>query len=90
MVKTHEKPIFIKEVKRDMYQMVINGKPADAKSGEMMTVYNPATGKPIAEVPKADREDVDIAVEAARTAFDHGKWKRYPVGKRARNQAMNH
>jgi aldehyde dehydrogenase (NAD+) len=84
MVKTHEKPIFIKEVKRDMYQMVINGKPADAKSGEMMTVYNPATGKPIAEVPKADREDVDIAVEAARTAFDHGKWKRYPVGKRAR------
>ena len=62
MVKTHEKPIFIKEVKRDMYQMVINGKPADAKSGEMMTVYNPATGKPIAEVPKADREDVLIMI----------------------------
>ena len=84
MVKTQEQPIFVKELKRDMYQMVINGKPVHAKSGEMMTVYNPATGKAIAEVPKADREDVDTAVDAARASFDHGKWKRYPVGKRAR------
>lgn len=84
MVKTTEQPIFAKELKRETYQMVINGKPTQAKSGEMATVYNPATGEVIAEVPKANLEDVDLAVEAAREAFDNGKWKRYPVGKRAR------
>ncbi|WP_461176674.1 aldehyde dehydrogenase family protein [Virgibacillus ainsalahensis] len=83
MLKTEEKSIPT-EVKRDAYKMVINGKLADAESGEVIKTYNPATGEVIAEVPKAGLKDVDIAVEAARNAFDFGKWKKYPVGKRAR------
>lgn len=30
----------------------------------------------IARVAEGDKADVDLAVEAAREAFDHGKWPR--------------
>jgi aldehyde dehydrogenase (NAD+) len=81
---TQEKNVFPKEMKRDRYQMVIGGQMTDALSGETFKVYNPATGAVLAEVPNAGKEDVDRAVKAAREAFDNGKWRRYPVGKRAR------
>lgn len=81
MLQTEER--FSKEMIRESYKMVINGNPVDAKSGEVIKVYNPATGEQIAEVPKADNEDVDLAVQAARDSFENGKWKRWPVGKRA-------
>ncbi|TLS38099.1 aldehyde dehydrogenase family protein [Pseudalkalibacillus caeni] len=72
------------EMKRDRYSMIINGEQVESASGETFTTYNPATGEAIAEVAKGGKEDVDRAVEAARNAFDNGKWKRYPVGKRSR------
>lgn len=30
----------------------------------------------ITTVAEGDKEDVDLAVDAAREAFDHGKWPR--------------
>lgn len=72
------------QMKRETYQLFINGEAVEAASGETFTTYNPATGEAIAEIAKAGKEDVDKAVAAAREAFEHGKWKRYPVGKRAR------
>ncbi|HET7628877.1 MAG TPA: aldehyde dehydrogenase family protein, partial [Bacillales bacterium] len=72
------------EMKRDTYKLFINGESVDAASGETFTTYNPATGETLAEVAKAGKEDVDRAVAAARDAFENGKWKKYPVGKRAR------
>ncbi|HEU5138799.1 MAG TPA: aldehyde dehydrogenase family protein [Bacillales bacterium] len=72
------------EMKRDIYKLYINGEAIEAASGETFTTYNPANGEAIAEIAKAGKEDVDKAVAAARNAFDNGKWKRYPVGKRAR------
>ena len=81
---TKEKKSFTTETKRGVYQMIVNGEPVNAESGKVFNVYNPATGEAIAEVPKAGTEDVDLAVKAARNAFESGKWKRYPVGKRAR------
>lgn len=32
----------------------------------------------ITRVAEGDKEDVDLAVKAARTAFDHGPWPRMP------------
>lgn len=81
---TKEKLVFPKEVKRSKYQMVFNGEKTEALSGETIKVFNPATGEEIAEVPKASIEDVDRAVEAARNAFDYGKWRNYPVSRRSR------
>lgn len=71
-------------LKRDYYQLIINGEKVDGVKNERFTTYNPATGEPIAEVAKASKEDVEKAIEAARNAFDHGKWRKYPVNKRAR------
>lgn len=71
-------------MKRDMYHMIINGKAVESKRGETFATYNPASGKKIADIPKASREDVDDAVQAARQAFENGKWRRYSVAKRAR------
>jgi phenylacetaldehyde dehydrogenase len=55
-------------------KMLIDGKMAGAASGKTFPVYNPATGTLIANVPEADSADVDIAVAAARRAFDSGRW----------------
>jgi betaine-aldehyde dehydrogenase len=41
-----------------------------------MEIENPATGEKIASVVNGSREDVDRAVQAARTAFYDGRWSR--------------
>ncbi len=84
MSTTKEQQQTAVEMKRDAYKMIINGEQVDSVSGETFTTYNPATGETLAQVAKAGTEDVDKAVEAARNAFEKGKWPKYPVGKRAR------
>jgi phenylacetaldehyde dehydrogenase len=54
--------------------MLIDGKLVPAASGKTFAVYNPATGAVIANVPEADKADVDLAVAGARRAFDDGCW----------------
>ena len=53
----------------EQYKMYINGKWVEAESGKMYDIINPATEEIIARVPLGDRQDVDKAVAAARTAF---------------------
>ncbi|MER9851669.1 aldehyde dehydrogenase family protein [Mesorhizobium sp. M0106] len=57
-------------------QMFIGGGWVDARSGRTMESRNPATGAVIATVPRADRQDIDLAVTAARKAFE-GSWSRF-------------
>ena len=64
--------------------MLIDGKEQPAAGGDTMPVINPATAEVIAEVPAGDAEDVDIAVRAARRAFDQGPWSRMSRSDRAR------
>ena len=59
---------------RAKQQMLIDGKFTGAVSGKTFPVFNPATGEVICEVPEADHQDVDLAVDAARRAFDEGPW----------------
>lgn len=85
MVKVQEAVAFEKaEVKRDFYHLVINGERVESSNGSIIDVYNPATGEVIAKVAKATQEDAERAVQAARVAFDNGKWKKYPINKRSR------
>src|SRR5690625_944623 len=72
------------EMKRDHYSLIINGRRVDGSTNETMDTFNPAKGEKIATVAKATREDVDAAVAAARNSFENGKWRRWPVGRRAR------
>ena len=39
---------------------------------------NPSTEETIASVQEATEKDVDLAVKAARRAFDEGPWRRAP------------
>ncbi len=56
--------------------MLINGQWADAQSGKKFSTFNPATGEVIAEVAEGDKPDIDLAVRAARNAFDQGPWRK--------------
>jgi len=53
--------------------LFINNEFVKAKSGKAFDAINPSTSKSICEVQEANEEDVDIAVKAARAAFD-GAW----------------
>jgi len=66
------------------YRMLINGKLVEARSGKTFESINPYTGRVWAVVPEAGDEDVDVAVQAARTAFDEGPWGRMTGTERAR------
>lgn len=55
-------------------QLFIDGEFCDSHSGRTLTVINPATSEPLADVALADETDVDRAVLAARRAFDEGEW----------------
>ncbi|MER9561933.1 aldehyde dehydrogenase family protein [Mesorhizobium sp. M0571] len=57
-------------------QMFIGGAWVDALLGRTMESRNPATGAVIATVPRGDRQDIDLAVIAARKAFE-GPWGRF-------------
>ncbi|RSH81076.1 aldehyde dehydrogenase (NAD(P)(+)) ald5 [Apiotrichum porosum] len=48
----------------------INNEFVDSVSGARMDVYNPATGKVIGQVSEGDGADVDVAVKAARAAYE--------------------
>lgn len=54
--------------------MYIGGEWCAAVGGETFASMNPADGQTWAELPKADRRDVDIAVNAAHRAFTEGPW----------------
>ena len=56
------------------YQLFIDGAWADPLSGEWIETANPYTGEPWARFPRGSAADVDIAVDAAHTAFRHGEW----------------
>jgi phenylacetaldehyde dehydrogenase len=61
---------------RGKHQMLIDGKWVDSQSGKTFDVFDPADGQKITSVPEAGQADVDLAVAAARKAFDHGPWTR--------------
>jgi len=54
----------------------INGRYADALSGQTRTTFNPADGSAITEVAACGTEDADLAVAGARAAFESGVWSR--------------
>jgi len=58
----------------DALQNFIDGKWLDAQDGERFDVFNPATGEVIATAPSSKDADVELAVDAARRAFDGGGW----------------
>ena len=65
-------------------KMLINGKWVDAVSGKTFPTYDPSTGEVLAQVAEGDRADIDLAVKAARKAFDNGPWRKMTPSERGR------
>src|SRR5438270_6542785 len=65
-------------------KMLINGKWVDAVSGKTFPTYDPATGEVLAQIAEGDRADIDLAVKAARKAFDNGPWRKMSASERGR------
>ena len=55
-------------------KMYIGGAWVDDRSGDTFDSIDPATGGALATVPRGASLDVDLAVAAARRAFDGGTW----------------
>src|SRR5947209_15629243 len=80
-----EKPRTVKPPKvRPQYPLLINGKWRDSVSGKTFPTLNPATGEVICQVAEGDKADVDLAVKAARKAFEEGLWPKMSGSERGR------
>ena len=65
------------------YLLFINGEATEPAGGETRELIEPATGEPLATVAAAGTDDVDRAVDAARSALE-GDWGRTPPTERSR------
>jgi aldehyde dehydrogenase (NAD+) len=64
--------------------LFIGGKWLDSVSGKTFATVNPSTGETICQVAEGDKADVDLAVKAARKAFEDGPWAKMSASERGR------
>ncbi len=62
--------------------LLINGEFITSKSTHLIDVTNPATQEVIAQVPCATEDEINLAIDTAKDAFEI--WKEKSVGDRAR------
>src|SRR5215475_8108011 len=65
-------------------KLLINNRWVQSQSGKTFATINPSTGEEICQIAEADSGDVEIAVKAARTAFDNGPWRKIAASQRGR------
>ncbi len=65
------------------YLNYIDGEWVEAGKGDTYPVINPANGLKLAAVPKGGEADARAAIDAARDAFDKGRWPQMTPGDRA-------
>jgi phenylacetaldehyde dehydrogenase len=65
-------------------QLLIGGRWVPAASGQVLDVFDPATGEVFAQAAAGGAQDIDLAVRAARKAFEQGPWRSTPPAERAR------
>ncbi|MGO4655838.1 aldehyde dehydrogenase family protein [Ensifer sp. 2YAB10] len=65
-------------------ELYIDGKWRPSSDGRTFDVVNPATEEVIHRIAAATAEDVDVAVKAARRAFDRDGWPKLSGAQRAR------
>jgi len=68
---------------RDRYGLFVGGEEVDPRSGEWFPSISPSSEEQLFEVAQAGKEDVELAVHAARGAFDDG-WSGISPAERAK------
>ncbi|GJL61435.1 MAG: aldehyde dehydrogenase [Nitrospirales bacterium] len=74
----------VKEFVAPPRKLLINGQWVESASGKTFPTFNPATGEILAHVAEGEKEDIDKAVHAARTAFDQGPWRQMTTSERGK------
>src|SRR6266481_5836077 len=64
--------------------LFIGGAWVGSVSGKTFPTVNPATGETICQVAEGDKADIDLAVHAARHAFESGPWSKMNASDRGR------
>ncbi|MGA2926650.1 MAG: aldehyde dehydrogenase family protein, partial [Solirubrobacteraceae bacterium] len=75
---------FLDDAKAHPKKLLIDGDWVEARNANTLEVYDPALGEVIAYVAAGDSEDVDLAVKAARRAFEDSAWSRMTPSQRGR------
>ena len=65
-------------------KLLIDGRWVAASSGKTFDSIDPATGEVLARVAEGDKADIDLAVKAARRAFESGPWAKMSASERGR------
>ncbi|HEU5235155.1 MAG TPA: aldehyde dehydrogenase family protein [Terriglobales bacterium] len=65
-------------------KLLIDGKWVQSHSGKTFDSIDPATGEVLARVAEGDKADIDLAVKAARRAFESGPWSKMSASERGR------
>lgn len=63
-------------------QAFINGQYVDALNGATFACESPIDGRTLTQVASCDADDANLAVTAARNAFESGSWRDLPPAKR--------
>ncbi len=66
------------------YKNLIAGKLCEAIDKEQIEVICPSDGEVFAYIPKSSTRDIDLAVKAARHAYDKGEWGKMSAMERGR------
>ncbi|WP_332632171.1 betaine-aldehyde dehydrogenase [Halalkalibacter flavus] len=62
--------------------MYIDGQWIESHTGNTRDIINPFNQEVIATVTEGDKKDSQLAIQAARTAFDKGEWSTTPANER--------
>ncbi len=65
-------------------KLFIGGKWVEASSGKTFPTVNPATGEVITQLAEAGEAEVEVAVAAARAAFEEGPWPKMSAADRGK------
>ena len=72
------------ESKLQQFDLLLEGKVTAPLGGKYFDAINPSNGEVFARLADADGMDIEIAISAARLAFDHGRWPRMPIAERGK------
>jgi aldehyde dehydrogenase (NAD+) len=68
---------------KSRYDLFINGEFVKPSGGKYFNTYNPANFEKLAEVAEGGEKDVDLAVKAAKQAYEK-VWKKMPAAERGK------
>jgi phenylacetaldehyde dehydrogenase len=64
--------------------LLLDGQWREALSGERIDVFEPSSGARMGSIASASASDVQIAIDAARTSMDDGRWSKLAPAERER------